>query len=63
LSATLPLKPRAGEKMIEGRRGGEVCSPEREGEEHEGTRSPESRRRVAGGGERDARQRQRALGN
>jgi hypothetical protein len=31
-------------KKVEGRRGGKCCSLEREGEGHEGTRSPESRR-------------------
>jgi hypothetical protein len=46
LSASLPLKPRAGEKMKEGRRGGRAAHRRRK---ERGTRTP-GRRRVAGGG-------------
>jgi hypothetical protein len=51
-SASLPHRPRAGEKEIEERRGGKCCSPDREGEGHEvagespvGGRSPAEERR------------------
>jgi hypothetical protein len=61
MSASLPHKPRAGEKKIEGRRGGKCCSPEREGEGHEvAGESP------VGGGRRrregDARETERSTG-
>jgi hypothetical protein len=52
ISASLPHRPRAGEKEIEGRRGAKCCSPEREREGHE----------VAGGGEGDARETERSTG-
>jgi hypothetical protein len=49
--------------MIEGTRGGKGCSPEREGEGHEGTRSPESHRWGEGRRRREGDARDRELGS